>query len=480
MTDNTMGLIVSYIDTLIADPNATPPPGLDSADVAFVRQMVEARRVSPLGQAQRERLWRRTLAEAAAQRHAWRQEHANGHRPEETKKMVTVARKPMRLSYWTAAAALAVLVLVVGLMSQMREQNIPTEKDGKSDPRPAATPGSIGGSPIREFALEHESPVVNAVISPDGSRLASWAENGSIIVWNTQDGMPLVTLDTAGVGVLGLVWSPDNALLFGGLANGEARLWDVTTGDMLFTHKNASIQDGFWSPDGHRVFAVIDSSLQVWDVASQTPLFVLPLENIYGGAIFSPDSMCILVWFTDGTLEVIDAAIGDVISRTHFETPVSGGTWAADGTRTLIWSEEGSIFWWEPETGTRIDIDYYKGSIGGVIVSPDTTWIALWDRESEIVRVYDAATSQVTALLKHEKAVNGALVDGPYLLTWSDDGTIRVWDTAPGTQLAVLNHGKMRIDNAAWGIRNSDNYQVITWWAGDQASARVWQLTVIP
>lgn len=61
-------LILQFIEALHIDPGATPPPGLDAADIAFARDLARTYPRPTLGAALRQRIWQRALAEAVRER----------------------------------------------------------------------------------------------------------------------------------------------------------------------------------------------------------------------------------------------------------------------------------------------------------------------------------------------------------------------------------------------------------------------------
>ena len=76
----------------------------------------------------------------------------------------------------------------------------------------------------------------------------------------------------------------------------------------------------------------------------------------------------------------------------------------------------------------------------------------------------------VQTLLRHENGVNGALLlpDG-HALSWSDDGTLRVWDFATGEGRALIGH-----EDGVTGALLLPDGQVLSW--SRDRTLRVWDL----
>jgi WD40 repeat protein/DNA-binding CsgD family transcriptional regulator/type II secretory pathway predicted ATPase ExeA len=72
--------------------------------------------------------------------------------------------------------------------------------------------------------------------------------------------------------------------------------------------------------------------------------------------------------------------------------------------------------------------------------------------------------------LSHDAPVSGATwnADESRILTWSDDGTARVWDAASGDNLLTLRHDGV-VSGAQW---NTDETRLLTW--SKDTTARLW------
>ena len=80
----------------------------------------------------------------------------------------------------------------------------------------------------------------------------------------------------------------------------------------------------------------------------------------------------------------------------------------------------------------------------------------------------------MSAILKHELSVDGAVFnkEETRILTWSDDGTARLWDAVDGSPIGQpMKHDKS-VDGAVF---NKDETRILTW--SDDDTARLWDAT---
>jgi hypothetical protein len=75
--------------------------------------------------------------------------------------------------------------------------------------------------------------VWSVAFSPDGARLASGSDDGTVRLWDTATGEPAATLTGHTSRVWSVAFSPDGARLASGSTDSTVRLWDTATGRQL-------------------------------------------------------------------------------------------------------------------------------------------------------------------------------------------------------------------------------------------------------
>lgn len=311
--------------------------------------------------------------------------------------------------------------------------------------------------------LVHPHRVMQAVSSPDGQRVATACLDWTARLWDTHTGRELTPPLRHG----NTVWSVDfdasgrrlvtaagpaswvsghydpNRKIHEGPPGGEARVWDVDTGEPLTPtiRAEAAILQASFSPDGQRILtAGSDRTARLWDAATGAPLEpIIRTPGILGRAEFSPDGTRILTTaiFTD-----------------HGENPV-GLYDARTGLPTT------------PALGT-------PGGNTSSRFSPDGHRIVICGFSRSSISLYDVRTGQRTVpdLQAPTQILDAAFSrDGRWLVSGARDGVVRLWDSHRGTLMAQFFGHTEYVDRVSFC---PDGRHVIS--TGLDGQARVWTL----
>jgi WD40 repeat protein/tRNA A-37 threonylcarbamoyl transferase component Bud32 len=252
----------------------------------------------------------------------------------------------------------------------------------------------------------HDKEIWTYCFSPDGARLASGSEDGTVLVWDTA-GTLLAICQGHTSKVLRVAFSPDGSRLVTTSADGTVRQWDPITGQEVeppYDRHSNDVFSAVYSPDGQWVASAgFDRTIRVWQASGRQDVTVL--HGHTGGVID-------LAFAADGR------RLASLSQRTGFVA-------TADDT-VRVWEVD-------PQASLPV-LRGHTSYVYPLAYSPDGRWLASgsWD---DTVRLWDAATGELCATLPHppQSLVFGLAFgpDGSWLVTGCrQNDWLRVWDVA--------------------------------------------------
>ncbi|QRW25828.1 Vegetative incompatibility protein HET-E-1 [Rhizoctonia solani] len=223
--------------------------------------------------------------------------------------------------------------------------------------------------------------VTSVDFSPDGTRIVSGSDDGSIRVWDVETGQ---------------LYSPDETCIASCSYDRTIRIYDATTGETRLVieppeEHRSPIYSIRYSPDGaHIVAGLHDGQLYVWQ-ASTGALVLGPLQaHTHAGLSvdYSPDGTHIISGSDDKTIRIWNAVNGHAVPGPLMEqnTAIRSVRYSPDGRHIVSGSDEGTICVWDPQTGTVVlgPLKAHNSSITSICYSPDGTRILSCAYESTV------------------------------------------------------------------------------------------------
>jgi WD40 repeat protein len=321
-------------------------------------------------------------------------------------------------------------------------------------------------APAHSTSNSTASPVWNA----EENRIARGLSDGTVQVWNATNGSVQFVQDHGGW-VNGVAWNPASSQILSWGDDGAVRGWDASDGEQLFDfYHDDTVRGALWNNAGTQVLSWSDdNTVRVWSLASETAELVLNHSSRIFGASWNRRGTRILSWTTDGGVTVWDAASGDALASISHEGWVYEALWNTDATKILSCSDDGVIKLWDAASGEEYQSFSHDDWVTGIRWNSDETQILSWSADGT-ARVWFLTDEAVPLILEHGDEVLDATwnMDETQILTWSYDGSARVWAAESGEELLRLESGG-QVTHAAW---NAAETQILT--ASSNHSIHVW------
>ncbi len=281
------------------------------------------------------------------------------------------------------------------------------------------------------------------------------------------------------------VWDPQSnrlAITAGDKNKHSLRVWEVVTGKELFSIEGEQkFSELAWDPTGERLIFANEQAISICNLKTGE------IENSISGYT---GAVTVIKWDPKG--ESFACAFDNVkevhmfkADTTQYLPPLEGHTdtvysihWDPSGKRLATTGEDKTIRIWSAETGQELccllkHIDMFMG-IPHIQWSPTGNYLASIAKLGPgYIYIWNVASAKLhVSLIGHTLSVRSFDWDskGEYLVSASNDETVRVWEVASGKELLCLRGHEQEVAYVAWDISGKrlisageHDYTVRTW-----------------
>lgn len=316
---------------------------------------------------------------------------------------------------------------------------------------------------------------VNVVdFSPDGTCIASAGSDKTIKIHDVRSGKIFASLEGHENYITALAFTPDGQQLVSVGFDATVKRWESDKWHEVSTFRiGETVMDVAFSPDGKRLVSCVNSGIYLWDATTGQELARRDNAVAWAQSVaFSPDGM-----------KIAAAGYGVV---TLWNVELTQKLWTGDGkagwVRDLSFSPDGAriastgeidglLRVWDVSSGLQIaPLAGHGGSVAGVAFSPDGARLASVSSDRTL-KLWGARTGEkATSIQAHSTKVHSLAFsnDGARLASVSKDGTFKLWNVETCQETAVVNGVDPRPDESRC-VAFSPNDKYVAFGGADQS-----------
>jgi WD40 repeat protein len=320
-------------------------------------------------------------------------------------------------------------------------------------------------------------------LSPDGQRMLTGGESGTVKLWDLAQGRLLYELKFPG-SVRKLDFSPDGSRFLVGGDDSQGTIFETQAGQKtnVKVQHEAPVNAVAFSPDGkHVITGGMDSKAVLSDAFTGNKLLEFRHSNWIWAVAYAPNGKVLATGGADRAACIWNADSGR--KEVQFDNPdvVYCLSFSPDGTQLLAGNESGTAILWDLETKRERHVFRgHSGAVKSARFSPDAQRV-ITGSEDNTCKVWDVGTGRELFTLKgHGSGVLSAWFspDGQTIWTASNDGTVKRWRPDSGVSAAESGHNRVVLHghpDEVGGLEWSpDGRRLIT--GSRDKTARVWDV----
>jgi WD40 repeat protein len=293
----------------------------------------------------------------------------------------------------------------------------------------------------------HYGQINQVHYSPDGKKLLTASDDGTIKEWLTATGKLLQTFSGHTDKVISARYSQNGQTIISASNDTFVREWAVSTGAELasYEHEHAKVNDAVYAPDGSKILTCADDKLiREWSTATRECIktYAGHSKNV-SSVCYSPKGDKIVSASADTTVREWSEKTGECLRvlKGHTEK-VNSVCYSPDEAHILSASDDRTMIEWTADSEEPFRT--FKGhadQVCSAVYSADGERI-LSTSKDKTMREWSVKTGLESRIYTgHTDKVNFASYspDKPRAISASDDKSIREWSLETGTQLYAIS-----------------------------------------
>jgi WD40 repeat protein len=314
------------------------------------------------------------------------------------------------------------------------------------------------GKIIKTFKA-HNKAILNISSSPDGKFLATASEDATVKVWKTQNWQLEKILTDHKDWVNSVSFSQDGKLLATGSDDNTVEIWRISDWRLIETlagHKNKVYSVNF-SPNSHILASASeDKKVIIWSLKENLLKIITDHTDVIRKMSVSSDGKIIATASNDDTAKIWSSKDGQLLQTFSNEDDVEGINFSQNNQFLASASNNGIIKFWKIQNGKLLNTWKDNTGLFDITVNPNPPDGGILasggvDKVIKIWRINDEEPLQ--SLQGHHDIILSVSFSpsGQLLVSGSKDGTIKLWQYKQKWQLVrTINNDNSTIQDVSF------------------------------